>query len=488
MRSIPKSDAAREFFRAKAPSWSRNYGAGGAMGGRIALFADALASRIPPGGSILDFGCGSGEIARALAGQGWRVTGCDITPEMIDAARAHDKTRSVHWQLIEHGAPPFSNSQFDGIIASSVLEYAEDPGAIIVALARALNPGGVLILSVPDPRHPLRRREARKRLALRLPGLAGLLRRTRWADGVAYLAISRNRFGLARWAGLLAQAGLKAEFPAPCSGPLALVAARKPALEAKPEIALPVEDVFGNTKKLEFILAEIASQRARLGRDILVLDFGCGNAEALGRYLVGRGLRYVGVDFHAPSLDYARAHFASPNAQFLNAVPPGITFDAIVYADVLEHLDNPLTAMKAHLRQLAPGGIVIGSVPNGFGPCESEKFIDRHLRLYPMFRGVKRAARRLAGKAQSKPEPIPYNSESGHVVFFTLGSLRAMVGAAGLRILRFGHGGFAGANLTGATIFRSPRFIAWNVRVADRLPSWAVSTWYFVLARETPPA
>lgn len=456
------------------------------MGGRIALFSAALASRLPPGGSILDFGCGSGEIARHLAGQRWRVTGCDITPEMIAAARANDKTNSVQWKLLERDVLPFSTPQFDGIIASSVLEYADDPGATINALSRALNPGGVLIVSVPDPRHILRRREARIRAALRLPGLAALLRQTRWAEGAAYLEISRNRFALARWANLLAQAGLTVELPEPCHGPLVNLVGRKPIPATKPKLPLPGEDIFGNTKKLAFILAEIEALHARLGRDVAVLDFGCGNAEALGRYLIGPGLRYVGVDFHAPSLAYAREHFAAPNAQFLPAVPTGETFDVIVYADVLEHLDDPLAALSAHIRQLAQDGIVIGSVPNGYGPCESEKFIDRHLRLYPMFRWVKRAALRVAGRPPNQPPPIPYNSESGHVMFFTLDRLRAMIDTAGLRTLRFGHGGFVGANLTGATIFRRLRFVAWNVRIADRLPSWAVSTWYFVLARETP--
>jgi hypothetical protein len=59
-----------------------------------------------------------------------------------------------------------------------------------------------------------------------------------------------------------------------------------------------------------------------------------------------------------------------------------------------------------------------------------------------------------------------------------------MVASADLKILRFGHGGFIGADVTGNTIFRSRRFIDWNVDLSDRLPSWVVSTWYFVLGRD----
>lgn len=253
-------------------------------------------------------------------------------------------------------------------------------------------------------------------------------------------------------------------------------------------MSLPEEDIFGNTKKLRFTLKEIADHKARKGRMLTVLDFGCGNADALGKYLIGDGIRYVGVDFHEPSLDYARAHFGGANAAFLPAVPDGTIFDVIVYADVLEHVHDPLAILSAHVRQLAPDGIVIGSVPNGYGPCETEKFFNRHLHLYEGLRFVKRSTLRLLGRPLPEREALPYNSESGHVIFFTMRSFRRMVSAAGLEILRFGHGGFVGADVTGNTIFRSRRFVEWNVDVSDRLPSWVVSTWYFVLGRPNDAA
>lgn len=246
---------------------------------------------------------------------------------------------------------------------------------------------------------------------------------------------------------------------------------------------LPPEDIFGNTKKLRFILRTIEEHRDRLGRDVAVLDFGCGNAAAVGQYLIGEGIRYVGVDFHEPSLSYARRHFGGANAEFREMVPTNMRFDVVVYADVLEHVPDPLAVVTEHARVLAPDGIVIGSVPNGYGPCETEKFIDRHLRLYKMLRFAKRTAMRLAGRAPKDSAVIPYNHESGHIVFFTLRSLKRMASDAGFRIASFAHGGFVGADLTGSTIFANRSFIHWNIRAADRLPSWLVSTWYFVLQR-----
>ena len=91
--------------------------------------------------------------------------------------------------------------------------------------------------------------------------------------------------------------------------------------------------------------------------------------------------------------------------------------------------------------------------------------------------------RRPSERSVKMPASAPYNNESGHVQFFTLGALRRLAAATGFKIVQIAHGGFVGADLTGNTIFTSRRFIEWNIRVADRLPSWMVSNWYLVLVK-----
>lgn len=246
---------------------------------------------------------------------------------------------------------------------------------------------------------------------------------------------------------------------------------------------LPLEDIFGNAKKIRFILPVISRLREKLGRNVSVLDFGCGNALGVGQYLIGEGIDYVGVDFHEPSLSFAREKFGGPNAEFLKAVPAERTFDVIIYADVLEHVHDPLSIVKAYAHQLAPEGILIWSIPNGYGPCEIEKKVDQKLRLYRALRFVKHLGLRLTGRTTQMPPSVPYNSECGHVKFFTLRALRKLASDAGFKIVQIAHGGFVGADLTGNTIFRSQRFVEWNIRVSDRLPSWMVSNWYLVLVK-----
>lgn len=244
--------------------------------------------------------------------------------------------------------------------------------------------------------------------------------------------------------------------------------------------ALPPENIYGHTKKLRFLLAALERMRARRGGSIHVLDFGCGNGTAVTRFLAAPGVRLHGVDIHRPSLEHARAH--CPGVEFHDRVPHGIRWDAIVYADVLEHLHDPAALLREHLRQLAPDGIVVGAVPNGYGPFEMEKRIARWAGLDAAARAGGALRRALGGAARVGEGP-PYNLESGHVQFFTRASLRALLAGAGLRVDRFANGAWLGAPLSERFVLRGERVARWNAAVADRLPAALVSTWYFEARR-----
>ena len=93
----------RQLFDAKAATWPSKYAPDGRLAGRLTRLADAVAYHVPAGGSVLDLGCGTGELAIALAASGMRATGCDISPEMLRIAAGADAPGTVDWVELEPG-------------------------------------------------------------------------------------------------------------------------------------------------------------------------------------------------------------------------------------------------------------------------------------------------------------------------------------------------------------------------------------------------
>jgi len=79
---------------------------------------------------------------------------------------------------------------------------------------------------------------------------------------------------------------------------------------------------------------------------------------------------------------------------------------------------------------------------------------------------------------------IPYNNDSGHVQFFTRRSLIKTLNDAGFKIQDFSHGAFLGAPLSEKFILRGENIAKLNAWIADYLPFWAVSTWYFTAVKK----
>lgn len=78
------SDLILDLYQRRAHDWDRERGRG--------LFErpwlDRFATLLPPGGSVIDIGCGAGEpIARHFIEQGFAVTGIDGAPAMIALCR-----------------------------------------------------------------------------------------------------------------------------------------------------------------------------------------------------------------------------------------------------------------------------------------------------------------------------------------------------------------------------------------------------------------
>ena len=90
--------------------------------------------------SVYEVGVGTGRIAVPLAGLGIRVTGIDISRQML--GRLRSKSGAVSVVLAEASRPPFRDASFDAAVFVHILHLVPDGAATMAATLRAMRPGG----------------------------------------------------------------------------------------------------------------------------------------------------------------------------------------------------------------------------------------------------------------------------------------------------------------------------------------------------------
>jgi len=104
--------------------------------------------RLEPGERVLDLGCGAGTdtlVAAQMVGPEGRVTGIDMTPEMLAKARgAADELGTENVELVEAEVEqlPFPDASFDVVISNGVIDLIPDKDAVFAEIFRVLAPGG----------------------------------------------------------------------------------------------------------------------------------------------------------------------------------------------------------------------------------------------------------------------------------------------------------------------------------------------------------
>jgi 2-polyprenyl-3-methyl-5-hydroxy-6-metoxy-1,4-benzoquinol methylase len=251
---------------------------------------------------------------------------------------------------------------------------------------------------------------------------------------------------------------------------------------------VPLE-FHGHRKKLNFIWSSV--ERYRLGRglapaQVRVLEVGCSNGRNVTTPLARYGYEITGLDIHRESIEYARSQTPLPNARFLcedlAQLPDTERFEVVILADVLEHVNDPEWLCRESMRHLTPDGLVLISIPNGFGPYEIEQRLLKRTRLDRFIEVSKRKIGRLlrrpayVGRPSSDPA---YNYDSGHVQFFHLEDFERLLDRVGLEVIQRANGALFGGTLSLLLVGRFPSVAAASLRLADLLPMRWVTTWYF---------
>lgn len=104
--------------------------------------------RLAPGERVLDLGSGAGTdslVAAQMVGPEGSVTGIDMTPEMLEKARASAAAMGAgHVRFVEGEVErlPFADASFDVVISNGVIDLVPDKDAVFGELFRVLEPGG----------------------------------------------------------------------------------------------------------------------------------------------------------------------------------------------------------------------------------------------------------------------------------------------------------------------------------------------------------
>ena len=144
-------DPTAQFKENQKVAWS-TFGLFESMTGTVAPRLVSFAG-IKPGASVLDVGCGTGVVGLTAARLGARVTGVDLTPELIARAKENSALMGVEadWRQGDAEALPLPDASFDFVVSQFGHMFAPRPDVAVREMLRVLKRGGVIAFSTWPP-------------------------------------------------------------------------------------------------------------------------------------------------------------------------------------------------------------------------------------------------------------------------------------------------------------------------------------------------
>jgi 2-polyprenyl-3-methyl-5-hydroxy-6-metoxy-1,4-benzoquinol methylase len=112
-----------------------------------------LSNHLRSGMSVLELGCGTGYFTRELARCGAEVVAVDVSPELLEIARADCPAANVRYEIQNACALSYSNACFDSVVGSSVLHHLDIRKALAETY-RVLKESGTIYFTEPNMLNP----------------------------------------------------------------------------------------------------------------------------------------------------------------------------------------------------------------------------------------------------------------------------------------------------------------------------------------------
>jgi SAM-dependent methyltransferase len=244
---------------------------------------------------------------------------------------------------------------------------------------------------------------------------------------------------------------------------------------------LSAENTYGIRKRFSFVEKIISS-----ASPATILDIGCGSGTYL-TYPIAKcfpEVHVVGVDSDELSISFAQKSYPLPNLEFklLDVLREDAKFDLIIASEVIEHVEDPMGFLANLRSRLNPGGLLILTLPNGYGPFEIMTFVKTLLDML----GIPVLLRRIAGRATNNLSVANDTlAASPHINFFSFSLINSLFKATGFGVLEYRPRTlFCGWGFD--HILRKSWLIKWNTQASECLPAFLSSGWMFVLAQTEP--
>lgn len=175
---LERARAADRYFATHAADWTRI---------RALHVADESVERLVldtvgqgPFRAVLDLGTGTGRMLELLSDRAERAVGIDASPAMLAVARARIEQAGLRNVQLRHGdiyAVPVEQGAYDVVVIHQVLHFLDDPSRAVREAARALRPGGRLVVVdfAPHAQEFLRAEHAHRRLGFAADEVAHMI-------------------------------------------------------------------------------------------------------------------------------------------------------------------------------------------------------------------------------------------------------------------------------------------------------------------------
>ncbi|HEY4255849.1 MAG TPA: class I SAM-dependent methyltransferase [Candidatus Udaeobacter sp.] len=112
-----------------------------------------LIRHLGPGMKVLELGCGTGYFTRELARSGADVVAIDVSPELLEIAKANCSAPNVRYEIQNAYELSYPDAVFHSVVGSSVLHHLEIEEAIR-EIYRVLKPSGAIYFTEPNMLNP----------------------------------------------------------------------------------------------------------------------------------------------------------------------------------------------------------------------------------------------------------------------------------------------------------------------------------------------